>query len=290
MDTLSRHQIFCKIVEVGNFTRVAEQIHYSQSAISQMVQTLEREAGVTLLARRKDGVVLTRDGEALYPYFQQIAAAEDACRRKEEELQGLKKARITIGSVSSTGRNVLPPVIKQFKEMYPETVFWIRQGDYTDIRRWIMEDQVDFGFLASGAAGDLPHRELYREPLMAVLPEQHPLAQRSAVSMEELAGEAFIVLDEGEDSSVRDLFRRAGLSIREEYAVYDDYSILAMVSQGLGVSVLFEKVLQGFESGVAIRPIAGGPERRMVAAWRSQTLMPQAAQLFLKMLFAAYTF
>lgn len=288
MDSLSRYQIFCRIIEVGNFTRVAEQIHYSQSAVSQMVQSLERELGVTLVSRRKDGIVLTRDGEEFFPYIQQIAAAEDACQRKREEMQGLERAVITIGSFSSIGRSVLPPVMRGFKEKYPEVRFVIKQGDYSDIRQWIREDRVDFGFLASEAAGDLCARELYREPLMAVLPEDHPLAGKASVSLKELAEEPFIALDEGEGSSVRGLFARAGLPVREEYAVYDDYSILAMVSQGLGVSVLFEKVLQGFETGVAIRPITGGPERIMAAVWKGQSLMPRAAREFMEMLFGMY--
>ena len=75
---ISRYGIFCRVVEQGSFTRAAEELGYSQSAVSQNVRALEQETGVTLLSRRKDGVQLTQDGQEFYPYIQSIFQAEQA--------------------------------------------------------------------------------------------------------------------------------------------------------------------------------------------------------------------
>ena len=165
MEPCSRYQLFCKVIETGSFTRTAEQLHYSQSAVSQSVQALERELGVTLVVRAKDGIRLTADGSQFYPFIRSISAAEEALQRKKTEMQGLQKQTVCIGSFSSVGRSVLPPVMKRFRESYPSVHFVLKQGDYTDIHRWVSEGQVDFGFLDAEAVGELPAFALYREPL-----------------------------------------------------------------------------------------------------------------------------
>ena len=286
MDSVSRYQIFCKIMETGSFTKTAEKLHYSQSAISQSVLALERDLGVTLLIRSKDGVRLTKDGEQFYPYIRNIAQAEDDCFRKTQEMQGLSRQTVVIGGFSSVGRHILPPALKRFKEHYPTVRFVIKQGDYSDIRRWVQEGEVDLGFIDSRFLQGLPHAELYSEPLMAVMPKGHLMAANETVSMEELAAEPFIIMDEGEssDNSVRPQFEARGLSLCEEYAVYDDYSILAMVRQGLGVSVLYQNILRGIDAGVEVRSIREEPERTIAVVWKEKDTMPLAAARFLDML------
>lgn len=83
---LSKYDIFCRVVEYGGFTKAANAISYSQSAVSQTVKNLEQELGLTLLTRGKDGIHLTGDGEAIFPYIQGIAKAEKALLRRQKEL------------------------------------------------------------------------------------------------------------------------------------------------------------------------------------------------------------
>lgn len=280
MEAISRYQIFCRIIENASFTRTAEQLHYSQSAVSQSVKALERELGVTLVLRAKDGVRLTADGEQFCPFIQQIAAAEDALNRKQREMQGLLRQTISIGCFSSVGRHILPPAIERFKQQYPTVHFELKQGDYSDIRRWVLEDQVDLGFIDADVAEGLDHEVLYEEPMMAVIPPDHRLAQKPVLSMCELTGEPFILLDEGDRNSVRKQFEKADLTLQAEYSVYDDYTIMSMVRQKLGVSALFANVLKDYESGLAIRPFAEEPKRSIALAWKDMTVMPLAARRF----------
>ena len=123
-------------------------------------------------------------------------------------------------------------------------------------------------------------RTLYRDEMVAVLPPGHPLTGQGRVSLEELAAEPFILLDEGEYSLPLDAFARQGLTPRIEYKVYDDYSILAMIRQGLGVSVLYRLVLAGFGEGLAVRPVEEPLERTVALAWRQWETLPLAARRF----------
>lgn len=75
---ISKYAIFCSVIELGSFTKTAEQLNYSQSAVSQTIKNLEKEIGTCLLTRGHEGVKLTKDGKTLYPYFQQIVQGENS--------------------------------------------------------------------------------------------------------------------------------------------------------------------------------------------------------------------
>lgn len=281
---ISRYGIFCKVAELGSFTRAAESCGYSQSAISQNIKALEQETGVSLLSRRKDGVQLTADGRDFFPYLQAVWQAEQALERRRQETMGLKNSIIRIGTFTSVSRNLLPPKMKAFKARYPDVRFVLRQGEYTSIPQWIRQGEIDFGFVNQDAVDSMDTRLLYEDHMLAVLPQGHPLEQKPVIPLKELSREPLILLDEGDHSVLLDAFRQAGQTPNIAYEVYDDYSILSMVRQGLGISVLYEKVVSGFESGLSLRPILEAPRRRVALAWSSWETMPYAARRFAEFL------
>lgn len=281
---ISRYGIFCKVAELGSFTRAAESCGYSQSAISQNIKALEQETGVSLLSRRKDGVQLTADGRDFFPYIQAVWQAEQALERRRQETMGLKNSVIRIGTFTSVSRNLLPPKMKSFKARYPDVRFVLRQGEYTSIPQWIRQGEIDFGFVNQDAVDSMDTRLLYEDHMLAVLPQGHPLEQKPVIPLKELSREPLILLDEGDHSVLLDAFRQAGQTPNIAYEVYDDYSILSMVRQGLGISVLYEKVVSGFESGLSLRPILEAPRRRVALAWSSWETMPYAARRFAEFL------
>ena len=139
---------------------------------------------------------------------------------------------------------------------------------------------MDFGFVNPKAVQGLDVRPLYRDQMVAVLPPKHPLAAQKSVSLRELAAEPFILLDEGAYSVPLEAFQSLGLRPRIEYKVFDDYSILAMVKQGLGVAVLYRMVLPGYGQDVVILPIEENLERTVAIAWRNWETLPFAARSF----------
>lgn len=281
---ISRYGIFCRVVEQGSFTRAAAICGYTQSAVSQNVKALEQETGVTLLRRQKDGVQLTQDGEEFYPYILAVFQSEQALERKRQETMGLQNSVIRIGTFTSVSRNLLPPKMKAFKQRYPQVRFVLRQGEYTSIPQWIRQGDIDFGFVNQDAVEGLETRLLYEDHMLAVLPQGHPLEQQERLTLRQLSREPLILLDEGEHSVLLDAFRQAGLTPNLAYEVYDDYSILSMVRQGLGISVLYEKVVAGFEQGLSLRPILEAPRRRVALSWLSWETMPYAARRFAEFL------
>lgn len=277
---ISKYGIFCKVVEVGSFTKVAGQIGYSQSAVSQTIKSLEQETGTVLIDRRKDGIALTADGEQFLPYLQAIFSAEEALGQKQREMEGLENSTICIGTFTSVSRNILPQLMKAFKNQYPGVNFILKQGEYTSIGKWVQDGSVDFGLVNADAVAGIDVKILYRDEMMAVLPKAHPLADREVISLQELGKEPFILLDEGDYSVMRNAFMHQKICPKIEYEVYDDYSILAMVRQGLGVSAMYRLVLDGFEEGLEIRPVREKPQRPVALAWQNWETMSFASRRF----------
>lgn len=279
---ISKYGIFCKVIETGSFTKTGEELGYSQSAISQTIKSLERELGAVLIIRSKDGIRLTADGESFMPYIRDVRTAEEAVDQKRSEILGLENSVIRLGTFTSISRNLLPGMIRSFKLKYPKVRFELMQGEYTSISKWIRDGSVDFGFVSADAVTGLTVEVLYRDEMAAVLPPGHRLASKEEISLSELAKEPFILLDEGEHSTPLKAFKSYGIEPHIEYKVYDDYSIIAMIKEGLGVSVLYKLVLSGFDSGIEIRPIKERPQRPVGIAWKKWDTMPVSARKFAK--------
>ena len=280
---ISKYAIFCSVIESGSFTKTANLLNYSQSAVSQTIKNLEKEIGTCLLTRGHEGVKLTKDGQALYPYFQQIVQSEEQLTKKIEELQGLNKAEIRIGIFTSASRNFILPFIKEFKSKHPTVNFVLKQGDYTSIHQWLDTGQVDLGFTHIDYVGQLQSQILYQACLYAVLPSKHPLAKQSEVSLSDLAKTELILLDEGENSLTRAAFAKANITPTFTYEIYDDYTILEMIRQDLGASLLYENFLDGLAlEDLTVRHITEKPFRTIVLAWKNWQTLPLAAQEFAK--------
>ena len=136
-----------KIVELGSFTKAAEKLGYTQSAVSQMIASLEEELSIKLLYRSRIGIRLTLEGEELYPFIQRTVLQYQAMQEKADEIKGLETGIIRIGTISSISCHWLPGLIKHFQELYPKVRFVLHQGDYTSIPEWVRTGEVDFGFV-----------------------------------------------------------------------------------------------------------------------------------------------
>lgn len=277
----SRYQIVCMVVDCGSLKGAADELGYTQSAVSQAVKALERELGTTLIERGKQGVSLTRDGKQYLPYLRQIVTAEAELEGKRQELLGLSSTDIRIATFTNVSRTVLPRVIRDFGTLHPGVRFTLKQGDYTRNAQWVHDGVVDFCFTARGFTAGLEKRVVYHDELVALLPTAHPLTAKEKVTLADLASEPFVLLDEGEQSLVLDAFATHGLSPHVMSEVTDDYTIMAMVEEGLGVSMLYRRTVEGMRADIRVRPIVHAPSRDVVAAWRSWDTMPIATRRFI---------
>ena len=281
---MERYIAFLKVAEVGSFTKAAQMMGYTQPALSQMIASLERELSIKLLYRSRYGIRLTPEGERLYPSIQSSVLQYEAMRRAADEIRGLGSGIVRMGTVSSVSCHWLPGIIRDFWREHPDVQIVLHQGDYTSIQEWVRTGAVDFGFVNPHAVKGMETTLIKSGEFRAVLPGNHPLAKRSVLRLEDLAEEPFLLLEEGAYSEPQEAFRAAGISPDVRLRVHDDYSILSMVEQGLGVSILPELVLRKTNYDVAVLPIEPAIIRTMSIVTKDRHTLPLASKEFIRYL------
>ncbi len=282
MKNPSKYEIFTRAVELRSFTKAAQELGYTQSAVSQIIKSLEEEMGAKLIIRNRGGFELTAEGEAYLPYFEAIKNAEEALAKRQREILGMENATISVVSFTSVSRELLPELMMGFKEEHPGVDFVIKQGEYNSIRKAVEAGEVDFGFISTRFSEGLESVHLYDDEMVAVLPEGHYLATKPHLRMADMVSDPFILFDEGKDcNTVLEAFNAKGLQPKIEYDIYDDYSILGMIRHGFGISIQIKRIVEGFEEGLVIRKLEDAPSRSVSLVWRNKDTMPNASRAFM---------
>lgn len=256
-----RYEIFLKVCETGSFSKAAEALNYTQSGISQMMAGFEEELGVQLFARAKKGVTLKDNGRMLMPYIQEMTNQKDKLRQAAFNINHKIEGKLRIGSFSSVTAMWMPEVIHYFNRNYPQVEVQIFDGNYDEIRDWIIHGQVDCGFLSSIVADNLKFYPLCEDPFCAVMQKNHPLAEKKSVRLEELLEYPFIIETPGCDNDILHLLERCGKEPKTSYSFRDDTLIMAFVKNGLGVTISQKLVMKAFANDVESRPLEPGRSR-----------------------------
>lgn len=281
---MNRYIALKKILDTGSFTKAAEALNCTQSAVSQMISSLETELSMKLLLRSRGTVRLTAEGEELYPFIERLVNQWQAVEEKAKEIRGLESGVIRVGTLTSITCHWMPKLIKGFQEEYPGAQFLFHSGDYTLIPGWINDGSVDFGFITPKVAPALKHQKVKDGELLAVLPLGHPYAEKEKVPLSALAEEPFILLEEGQYSEILSAFEDQGLRPRIKYTVHDDFAIMTMVESGLGVSVLAELMLLRTDFQIAKVHIDPPIRRSLSIAYRDWDSLPIASKRFIEYL------
>lgn len=281
---MNRYIALQKIIELGSFSKAAQALGYSQSAISQMISSLEDEMAIKLVNRFRTGAKLTLEGEKLYPFIEKMLYQYAYVQEKINEIKGLETGIIRMGTLASISAHWLPGLLKTFQEQYPGVEFVIHQGDYSSIYEWIRTGAVDFGFVNPKAVTGIETLVLKEGAMLAVLPENHPFSDKDVIPLAALAEEPFILLEEGHYSEPLEAFKSIGKSPNIKYTIHDDYAIMTMVEAGLGVSILAELVLH--RTNYKIKLCATEPEisRTIAIGYKDKTSMPIACKRFIELL------
>ena len=241
---IQKYLAFLKTVEFGSFTKAARALNYTQSAISHMISDLESDWGLALLERDRSGVRITSGGLRLLPLIREICDGQRRLQGEVDEMHSLGSGLIRIGTFSSVATHWLPNMITTFQRDYPNMDFEFLQGDYDEIETWILDGRVDCGFVRLPGKAGLENIFLEQDRLMAIIPENHPLAACDRFPLPALLDDPFMLLEKGSRDEISKIFDRHGLTPKIHFITWDDYAIMAMVEKGLGISILPELILR----------------------------------------------
>jgi molybdate transport repressor ModE-like protein len=274
-----RLRVLREVALRGSFSAAAEALTYSQSAVSQQIAALEREAGTRLVERNGRGIRLTDAGRALVRRADAILVELAAADAELQAIAGLRGGRVRVSTFASAATALLPAAVTAFRAAHPAVQVELSLVEATEEAiGGLRTGRADL-VLVARPAGEPPtdqveaHR-LLEDPMLAVLPGGHRLARRRTLRLDDLAGEPW-VLGGGPGCSDRATILRACHAAGFEPRITvdfptDDYNATqGMVAAGAGVTLLPRLALAVPRDDLAVRPLAGAaPTREVVAAVR----------------------
>ena len=264
--TLTQLEIFSQVAALRGFTLAAARLGISQSAVSHAIKSLEQELGVELVQRHQARVELTDIGQRLLLRARSLLGLAETMRQEAADAKGMKQGTLRIGSFGPTASmRLLPALLADYRQRYPGIEIHIEEGPDQQVVQWLRERRIDIGFvvLPDDTFDSWPLRE---DRMVAVVPRQHPLAARDALTLRELCDDPFILTGAGSAELVMRLFTAAGLTPQIRYRCSQLLSTLDTVARGDGVTLLAELALPRAahgETGYVSRPLAPQVARRI---------------------------
>ncbi len=278
MPSLQQLRYLVAIADMLHFRRAAEAVNVTQPTLSAQLRDLELRLGVQLVERTRARVVMTPVGTEIAARARRVLAEVGAIRELAHGAQRPFAGTIRVGVVQTLGPYLLPLVIPDLHEGLPDLRLYLREGLADALIRRLEEGTIDLLFCPLPLVrADLVTVPLFREPLMVVLPRDHPLAAAGTVPRAALRGQTILTLEPGH----RLYEQVCALADELEAAVSRDYegtsldTLRQMVAMGLGLSLLpalYVRSEVARETLVVARPFAGAPPSRVIGmVWRKES-------------------
>lgn len=283
--TLTQLRALLMVLETGSFSAAALELGGAQSAVSYAVAELERELGVKLLERGRFGARPTETGSRVAAHARQLLGLEAAIRQEAGAARGVLQGILRIATFRSVASHILPKAMVGLARRYPELKVQLLEadGDVPELERLLLEGRAEIAFLQAPYPKDALTWDILRDPYIALLPKDHPLAQ-VAVSRADLLGSPLILYDNDDQCGliVQHYLEDAALPVRPAtYNVRADSTIFSLVEQGLGVSVVPELAFRDLPDSVVRAPLSEPLERTIGVAILPQSLKVPAVRAFL---------
>ena len=259
--SLAKYQALAAVVEQGSLTRAAEILGCTQSNLSHSIDSLEKELGFALVKRGRAGVKLTVEGERLMPAVRNLLNSAEQLNQTAASIRGLDSGTVRIGAFTSVAVHWLPGVLKEFQADYPKVDVRLFNGDYHDVEQWLSDGTIDIGFVNLPCSLGCECIALMEDRLLAILPKNSRFASYPRFPLVECETEPFISLLQSSDHDARRALEAAGVQPNVRFYTKDDYAILAMVEQGLGMSIMPELLLKGRNDKLLTLPLVPEAKR-----------------------------
>ncbi len=275
---------FAAAAKEEHFGRAADVLSISQPALSRSIARLEEYYGIALFERDGRGIRITRSGRALLRRVERIIAELEDARREMHDLAEERRSRpIALGFFATLGVQVIPEVIKRFRETLPDAEFRLLQGPSPLLQQRLMSGEIDLCISAPRfsevAIEWLP---LWDEELVALMPSNHRLAANASLELIDLAHDPFVALKPGYGlrASVEDLCREAGYTPQIAFEGEEVATLRGLVGAGFGVSLVPKNPRQTDVNTVALPVHAPRCYRRFGLSWARGRYLPQRTLAF----------
>jgi LysR family hca operon transcriptional activator len=257
-----RHlRYFVAVAEEGSLTLAAEKrLHTAQPSLSRQIRDLEHEVGVQLLSRSVRGIELTAAGHAFLDHARlaltQAEAAIEAARRAAQPV----KTAFSIGFLTGQEVDWLPHAPGLLRDELPNIEIRVSSGFSTNLADDLQRGKIDVAFLRTEPKPDLQYRLVRKEPLVVILPSDHPLAENQAIDPRDLSGETFIGISDVAPvlrAAIKDYLKRSGVEIVPTLEIDNFAMAMSLVTSRRGAALLPVSIEGYLPWSITSRPLAG---------------------------------
>ncbi len=285
MDT-NKFRLLAKVVELGNITKAASMLGYTQSGASHQLSSIEEELGIKILQRDRSGTKLTAEGMILMPYIREAISSEDKIMAVINSITGMQIGTLKVGAFTSISLAWLPFIIGQFHQLYPQVSIEIVSGNgsYPEMEQFLYDGLVDCSFVCEPVSSNLNYIKLFEDPLYLVLPPTHPLAASTApIRFEQLTDVPFLMPTDGNNTDIINLCHTFGFSPSVAFTMHDDLALLAMTENNLGCTILPGLILNHYSHHAIVKALEGHPTRTICIATRFDKIESPIVATFLNL-------
>lgn len=262
---LKQLQYFIAVTEQMNFSKAAEKLHISQPSLSNAIKKLEQEIGSPLLKRNTRNLQLTEAGELLYERAKVILKNMEVLKIEMDEVIVHGTSEVTIGVMESI-KHWLPKVIANYKRDYPQMMIHLVDILGSKRVKKSLKSYKTHVIITNQRMDDdeLEVQSLYEERLVAVLPLNHPLAEKDRLTFADLCNEPFIISTEGFQTrlDILSAFEQANVKMNIQYEIERFETAVSLVRENLGITILPENYLQGPTAITIVQKEIDGPNLR----------------------------
>lgn len=255
--TLTQINVLIAVLEYASFTEAGRQLHMTQSAVSQAVLAMEDELGVAILMREKGKPLrLTAFGERIVAHVRAVMQEVAAIRELAEQERDTPSRTLSVGCFPSVCSCILPQVVRYFEAHYPKIKITLYEANSVEIMSALQRQEIDAGFVHF-PVGDMNSTLVFKDRFTVVVPDSHPFAECSAVSIEDLSKEPLIVSKGRYELSIMTLFKEKNVVPNVQYEFNHPSTALSFIRQGLGIALLPGLTLNSLASdmrAIALEP------------------------------------
>jgi DNA-binding transcriptional LysR family regulator len=271
-----------EVSDRGSFSAAAAALHFTQPAVSRQVAQLEREVGMPLVVRNRQGVSLTAAGRLVVEHAEAIRGQLQQLKISLTELSGGSRLAVGIGGFPSSFIGMIPELVHGLRERVPEAEITLKRCGHDEALSLLRTAEIDLAFVF--ARPELTQRlaglevvEIGEEPMLVLLPQTHRLALESRVSLSDLAGEPWIVgAPDPTSSIIVNACLTAGFEPNVVFETDDPLATQSLIAAGLGVSLSSPWASAALREDLVLKPLAPPVPTRRVRALAAEPLGPGA--------------
>jgi DNA-binding transcriptional LysR family regulator len=286
-----RMRVLREVAVRGSFSAAAEALSFTQSAVSQQIAALEREAGTVLVQRSARGVRLTEAGEALVRHAEAILARLAEAEAELEAIAGLRGGRLRLAAFESAAASLMPLAIASFRAAHPGVELSLIMAEPEDSEPLLKSGELDlalgFDSRIRAEVDGVARQHLLSDPMFLVLPADHTLARKRSLRLADLADDPWIA--GATNCECNRLISRAcaaaGFEPRIAFETDDYTAMQGFVAAGVGVSLIAELGLESVRDDIVVRGLGrDAPIREVYAATLADSHRTPATQAMLEIL------